>query len=63
MTKSYDPRPAGRHIIDRATGKLVRDGEFTNPEAPAKPATPPIHTPAVKPADDTGAGRPAGKGK
>lgn len=62
MTKSYEPRPAGRHIIDQATGKLVRDGEFTDPGAVAKPATP-NRTPAVKPADDTGAGRPAGKGK
>ncbi|RVA07640.1 hypothetical protein EN932_27080 [Mesorhizobium sp. M7A.F.Ca.US.002.01.1.1] len=63
MTKSYQARPAGRHVIDRATGKLVRDGDFTNPEAPAKPAASPSRAPAVKPADDTGAGHPAGKGK
>ncbi|WP_027143146.1 hypothetical protein [Mesorhizobium sp. WSM3626] len=62
MTKSYEPRPAGRHIIDQASGKLVRDGDFTVPEGVAKPAAP-IRTPAAKPADDTGAGRPAGKGK
>ncbi|RWN30123.1 MAG: hypothetical protein EOR97_17270 [Mesorhizobium sp.] len=63
MTKSYQARPAGRHVIDQATGKLVRDGEFTNPEASAKPSAPPTRAPAVKPAEDTGAGRPAGKGK
>ena len=33
----YEPRPAGRHIRS-PDGKLVRDGEFTDPNATAAPA-------------------------
>jgi hypothetical protein len=35
--KAYEPRPAGRHLRDTPNGKLVRDGEFTDPTATAAP--------------------------
>lgn len=34
--KPYEPRPAGRHIRS-PDGKLIRDGEFTDPNATAAP--------------------------
>jgi len=36
--KTYEPRPAGRHVRS-PNGKLVREGDFTDPNAtPAPPA-------------------------
>lgn len=39
--KPYEPRPAGRHV-KQPNGKLVREGEFTDPDAIAAP---PAETP------------------
>ncbi|RUW41522.1 hypothetical protein EOA37_09685 [Mesorhizobium sp. M2A.F.Ca.ET.015.02.1.1] len=36
--KPYEPRPAGRHVRKTPDGKLVRQGDFTDPDATAAPA-------------------------
>lgn len=64
MTKSYEPRPAGRHIRDPQSGDLTRSGDFTDPNATAaKPVAQQPRRAAVKAADETEAASPAGKGK
>ncbi|RRH98088.1 hypothetical protein EH240_20035 [Mesorhizobium tamadayense] len=50
--KPYEPRLAGRHVRSTPTGKLVREGEFTDPNATAAP-------PAEQPAAEAGEQIPA----
>ncbi|MBN9069203.1 MAG: hypothetical protein J0H60_22860 [Rhizobiales bacterium] len=40
MKKPYQPRPAGRHIVDPKTGKLTRSGDYTLPAG--SPAAGPV---------------------
>ncbi|CDX19657.1 hypothetical protein MPLA_1190036 [Mesorhizobium sp. ORS 3359] len=39
--KPYEPRPAGRHVRKTPDGKLVRQGDFTDPDAIAPPPAEP----------------------
>lgn len=58
--KAYQPRPAGRHVRSTPTGKLTRDGDFTNHDATAEP--PAAEQEDKTPAAETGA-TPPKKGK